>query len=70
MPFKLVEELQAVIVDKDEALASRGTVGLQRRQQALHAGADCCFQALLQNVPIVATQYLCKAGCWVQLPSY
>ena len=47
MPFKLVDQLQAVIIDDDKALASCGAVGFQRRQQALHAGANCCFQALL-----------------------
>ena len=48
MPFELVDQLQAIVVDVDEALASFGAVGLQRRQQALHAGGHRRFQALLQ----------------------
>ena len=49
MPLKLVQELQAVIINEYEALASCGAVGLQRCQQALHARADGCFQALLRH---------------------
>ena len=56
MPFKLVKQLQAVVVDEDEALAACGAVGLQRRQQALHTGANGGLQPLLQQSSKVATE--------------